>query len=260
MSNDDERDHTEEDFNRTLLERDEAPPTRFIVYGHMLPGIAERFPVSTDHGAVMALNEALFTTEGELCDSAIDGPCDMAAELLADSDGEIDGYRIMIHPAGNVNDPWIAGHIEYVRDRETLPEPDEEGGIYDVAAIIRDAVQAANELLDWYEHGTTPDLEPHPVFECCGNELPRPVPGGPLVLCPDCQTVFTCYDPVPDLARLLATAQRQAQGSAVPDAVNVRAITLIQNLMLPEFTTSAEAEAAIRAALGQDSKQDREGS
>jgi hypothetical protein len=196
MSNDDERDFAEEAFNRALTEHDEAPPDRFQVYGHMLPGIAARFPVEDDHGAVLALEEALFPAEGELRESAISGPCDMAADLVANDDGEIDGYRIIIHPSGNVNAPWIAGHIEYVRDRETLPEPDEEGGVYDVAAIIRDAVATANELLNWYEHGVSPSSEPVTEIGCCGNWLPYPSPGSDT-RCPSCGTVFfTSPEPV----------------------------------------------------------------
>jgi hypothetical protein len=71
----------------------------------------------------------------------------LAVELLADADGELDGYRILIHPTSDPADPWIASNIERVSDREPLDQPTGSGGIYDTAEIIRDAVKIANDPL-----------------------------------------------------------------------------------------------------------------
>jgi hypothetical protein len=107
--------------------------------------------VETDHDAMMALDAAIHPGEGE---PLITGPCEMAVDSLANSDGEIDAWRVIIRPPDEDHPgaPWLGGQVQSVEYLDRLPEPDEEGGLYDPAVILRDAVDAANELLDWYRH------------------------------------------------------------------------------------------------------------
>lgn len=218
-----------------------------------LGSLIERYPVESDHDALLALEAAIIHDEGYQS-AAITGPCEIAVDLLTDSDGEIDGWRIIIHPDDTYPDaPWLASSIRRVHYLEPLPEPAEGRGVYDTAAIIRDAVETANAMLDWYEDTIAPPAglteavsavdgasrelddvrdagedddaagsayqaaleqlaelartirnrtaavllaagetapEPVPEFECCGQWLPRPVPGGPEVRCPRCGDRF----------------------------------------------------------------------
>jgi hypothetical protein len=122
------------------------------------PELGDRFPVVTDHDVLMLLEAVLPGTSDS---PLIDGPCEMAIDLLADEDGLIDGWRVIIRPDEEHTDaPWLSSHINRVSYLEPLPEPTENDGRYDPAAIIRDAVALANELLDWYERTalTGPEL------------------------------------------------------------------------------------------------------
>ena len=115
-----------------------------------LADVAGRYPVTDDHSAFLALETAIRGHDGDPATAVITGgPCDLAVELLANEYGELDGYRLLIHPAANLTDPWIASNTESVTGRDRLAEPDEDGGIYNTAQIIRDAVTLANELLAW---------------------------------------------------------------------------------------------------------------
>jgi hypothetical protein len=125
--------------------------TRFRVDEAGLADLAERYPVEDDHSAFLAIETAILGDDGNQAHAVIRGGCEVAVELLANGDGELDGYRMLIHPSSDLGDPWIAGHIERVIDREQLPEPDEGGGAYDPAAIIRDAAAEASRLLAWSE-------------------------------------------------------------------------------------------------------------
>jgi hypothetical protein len=124
---------------------------RFWLDEAALADLAERYPVDDDHSAFLTIETAILGDDGDRAHTVIQGGCEVAVELLANGDGELDGYRMLIHPSSDLGDPWIAGHVERVIDREQLPEPDEEGGIYDPAEIIRAAVTEANRLLKWSE-------------------------------------------------------------------------------------------------------------
>jgi hypothetical protein len=104
--------------------------------------------VANDHDAMLAIEAAL---PGVSDHPLISGPCAMAVDLLADGDGEIDGYRIIIHPASDLNEPWIASPIFRVSDVEQWDDPPDPGDLYDTAEIIENAVKTANELLEWSE-------------------------------------------------------------------------------------------------------------
>ena len=123
---------------------------RFGLDESRLADVAGRYPVTDDHSAFLALETAIRGRDGDPATAVITGgPCDLAVELLANEYGELDGYRLLIHPAANLTDPWIASNTESVTGRDRLAEPDEDGGIYNTAQIIRDAVTLANELLAW---------------------------------------------------------------------------------------------------------------
>jgi hypothetical protein len=114
-----------------------------------LPELAG-YPVENDHDALLLL-EAALDLSGDRDGPAVTGPCELAIDLLADGDGEIDGWRIIIHPDEEYPDaPWLASSIRRVSYLELLPEPTEDGGLYDPAVIIRDAVDTANGMLAWY--------------------------------------------------------------------------------------------------------------
>ena len=122
---------------------------RFGLDESRLADVAGRYPVTDDHGAFLALETAILGTVGPSTAVITGGPCDLAVELLADANGELNCYRILIHPTPDPADPWIAGPAETVTDRDRLAEPTEDGGIYDTAQIIRDAATLASELLAW---------------------------------------------------------------------------------------------------------------
>jgi hypothetical protein len=123
---------------------------QFGVDESRLADLAARYPVNDDHGAFLALEAAILGDDGNQATAVITGgPCDLAVEALADANGEVDGYRLLIHPATDLAAPWTASHVERVSDRDTLAEPTRDGGTYDTAEIIRDAATLANELLTW---------------------------------------------------------------------------------------------------------------
>jgi hypothetical protein len=131
---------------------------RFTLDESRLPELAACHPVETDHDAMMALDAAIHPGEGE---PLITGPCEMAVDSLANGDGEIDAWRVIIRPPDEDHPgaPWLGGQVQSVEYLDRLPEPDEEGGLYDPAVILRDAVDAANELLDWYQRDDDSDDE-----------------------------------------------------------------------------------------------------
>ena len=109
-----------------------------------LASLVMNYPVEDDHSAMLAIEAALPGTADR---PLISGPCEMAVDLLADGDGEIDGYRIIIRP--NDTSPWLATHIQRVSYLEQWDDPTDPGDLYDTAQIIELAVQGANELLEW---------------------------------------------------------------------------------------------------------------
>jgi hypothetical protein len=138
--------HTAENRGQDMTSND--PVTRFVLDESGLAGLAENYPVDDDHSALLMLETAIIGN-GESSPPLITGPCELAIDLLANSSGEIDGYRVIIRPDDSDDAPWLASHICRVSYLEPLPEPDENGGLYDTAEIVRDAVQTANELLEW---------------------------------------------------------------------------------------------------------------
>lgn len=110
-----------------------------------LAQLAADYEVDEDRDALLAIEAALPGTGDH---PLISGPCAMAVDLLADSDGEIDGYRIIIHPTPDLNEPWIASPICRVSDLEQLERRVGRPN-YDTAEIIENAVKTANELLEW---------------------------------------------------------------------------------------------------------------
>jgi hypothetical protein len=95
-------------------------------------------------------------------------------------------------------------------------------------------------------HGSSPDGCAGSLSECEHN---RPLeddnlPGEDYASQPPAGT----YNPVPDLAWLLAAAQR-IRDSGRTEAVAIRADVLMQALNLPDLASVAEAETSIRKAL-----------
>jgi hypothetical protein len=139
---------------------------QFTLDESRLANLAACYPVETDHDAMMAVDAAIHPSEGE---PLITGPCEMAVDSLANGDGEIDAWRVIICPGRDA--PWLgspsAASVEYL---DRLPEPDEEGGLYDPAVIIRNAVADANWLLDWHEQvtGTTDEDTDEDADETAG--------------------------------------------------------------------------------------------
>jgi hypothetical protein len=91
---------------------------------------AENYPVEDDHSAAVAITEAI--TSG-----LITGPAgyEMAVDLLANLDGELDGYRILVSREGESR--YLAGEVLNI-------EPEDETDTMDV---LRTAVTIANGLL-----------------------------------------------------------------------------------------------------------------
>jgi hypothetical protein len=148
----------EDDSARTFTEDDQGgwhevrqpraalPAARFTLDYAGLADLVVNYSVATDHDALLAIESALPGTADR---PLITGPCELAVDLLADGDGAIDGYRIIIHPDEDPGAPWLASHICRVSYFDELPEPNEESGLYDPAEIIENAVKTANELLEW---------------------------------------------------------------------------------------------------------------
>jgi hypothetical protein len=102
-----------------------------------LAELAADYEVTDDQEASIVLDAAIFGIDG---DPVIAGGCEIAVDLLADGDGQIDGYRVIIHPTTDTEDPWIASSILRASDYDNDP-----------AAIIRDVVKIANDMLAWSE-------------------------------------------------------------------------------------------------------------
>jgi hypothetical protein len=122
--------------------------TQFVLDKTRLPELAGDYPVSDDRSALLALETAILGN-GEHSSPLITGPCDLGVDLLANGDGEIDGYRIVIHPSADDDEPYISSQIQRVSYFTPLAEPTEDGDLYDTAEIVLSAVMTANELLAW---------------------------------------------------------------------------------------------------------------
>jgi hypothetical protein len=105
-------------------------------------GFAERFPVEDDHSAMLAIDQAI-AGDDDIVITGPEGPSpgtdtevtEMAVDLLADGDGKIDGFRILVRLPGGLF--WRASEIQRV-----------PWGGQDTLAVLRVAVAAANGLLD----------------------------------------------------------------------------------------------------------------
>ena len=106
-----------------------------------LAHVAGRYEIETDHDALIAL-ESVILGDGDN-GPLLAGPCEIAVDLLADADGELDGYRIILHPAAGETAPWLASGIQRVSYHR-------DAG-HDTAGIIRDFVRVANSLLAWHQ-------------------------------------------------------------------------------------------------------------
>lgn len=112
-------------------------PDFFTLDETRLAVVAAGLDIETDHDAVLALQAAILGDD----DSAplLAGPCEIAVDLLADDNGEIDGYRAILHPPGS---PWLASDIQRVTGHL-------DAGL-DTAGIIRDFAAVASALWAWH--------------------------------------------------------------------------------------------------------------
>jgi hypothetical protein len=76
-------------------------------------------------------------------DPLITGPCQLAIDLLANSSGEPDGYRLLI-PHGT---HWAASKVQSVTEMTQNEGAALRESLYDPAEILRGAMLIANELL-----------------------------------------------------------------------------------------------------------------
>jgi hypothetical protein len=104
----------------------------------------ERYPVDDDHGGALAIDTAIG-------DGLITGPdgWEIAVDLLANLDGELDGYRILVTRPGQA---WyLASEVLSV-----LP-----GTEPDTMDVFREAVTAANDLLAAWTTRTSAETATH---------------------------------------------------------------------------------------------------
>ena len=113
--------------------------TEFTLDDSRLADVASRYEIETDHDALLAL-ETVILGDGD-SGPLLDGGCEIGVDLLADAEGEIDGYRIILHPDEDLSAPWLASSIQRVSYHR------DDGR--DTAGIIRDFVRVANSLFTW---------------------------------------------------------------------------------------------------------------
>jgi hypothetical protein len=119
--------------------------TEFILDESRLADVAGRYEIENDHDALLALEAVI---HGDSDGSLLLGcPCEVAIDLLANADGELDGYRIVLHPAADENLPWLASSIQRASEHR-----DNGRG---TAGIIRDFVRVANSLLTSHHAGAS---------------------------------------------------------------------------------------------------------
>jgi hypothetical protein len=97
-----------------------------------LGDFAERYPVEDDHSAALAIDTAI-------SDGLITGPdgWEIGVDLLANLDGELDGYRILVTPPRarwHLASPMLSTLPGYIGTPDTLD-------------VLREAVTTANDLL-----------------------------------------------------------------------------------------------------------------
>ena len=117
--------------------------TEFTLDESRLANVASRYEIETDHDALLALEAVILGDGGGVeGDPLLDGPCEIGVDLLADADGELDGYRIILHPDEDLAAPWVASGIQRVSYHR------EDGR--DTAGIITDFARVANSLFAWH--------------------------------------------------------------------------------------------------------------
>lgn len=122
-------------------------PAGFTLDESRLADLADQYEIETDHDALLALETAI---QGDHNGGPLlTGPCEIAVELLANGDGEPDGYRLLLRPDPDPAAPWLAGDVQLAADQR--------GNGLDTAEIIREFARAASSLLAWHrrrEQGT----------------------------------------------------------------------------------------------------------
>jgi hypothetical protein len=101
-------------------------------------GFAERYPVEDNHSAALAIDQAAHGDDEDLIITGPDG-WTFYADLLANNDGDLDAYRILVQPPG--------ANFLLASTVECIPWP--EGS--DTLDVLRRAVDAANELIREYQ-------------------------------------------------------------------------------------------------------------
>jgi hypothetical protein len=100
-------------------------------------GVAARYPIGTDHEALLALEAVI---HGDRAGGPLlTGPCGLDVDLLTGADGDIDGYRVILLPDDDKDAPGLASSIQRVSELRAAG--------HDTAGIIRDFARVANGLL-----------------------------------------------------------------------------------------------------------------
>jgi hypothetical protein len=113
------------------------PVTEFTLDERRLPDVAARYPIETDHDALLALETVI---RGDRAGGPLlKRPCGIAVDLLTNADGEIDGYRIILRPERDADAPGLASGIQRASHHRAAGR--------DTTGIIRDFTRVANSLL-----------------------------------------------------------------------------------------------------------------
>jgi hypothetical protein len=121
------------------------PPPQFELDMPRTLALDADYCTENDWDAVTGITTAVLGTDGMTpLVTAPDGYT-LAADLLADEDGEPDGYRILV--AAGPDAPWLASRdIKRAADFRVTADANE---LVSTSAVITDAVAAANGMLAW---------------------------------------------------------------------------------------------------------------
>lgn len=133
----------------------QAQPAWFTLDESRLAELADNFEIVTDHDALLALETAI---QGDSYrPPVLSGPCEIAVDLLENSDGETDGYRALLRPDPGADAPWLASGIQRVSDHR--------GDGLDTAGIIADFARLASSLFSWHQGHRPADVSPRDAAE-----------------------------------------------------------------------------------------------